>query len=105
MTSVRSSAFRRSVMPRCLKAELPTIETPMQDFAFNRRVFLKRTGFGLGTMALASLLGDRAAPAAGEQAGLPNLPHFKAKAKRVIYLFQSGAPSQLDLFDAKPDLK
>ena len=36
--------------------------------------------------------------------GLPTVPHFKAKAKRVIYLFQSGAPSQMDLFDPKPVL-
>src|SRR5262249_28652274 len=36
--------------------------------------------------------------------GLPGLPHFPAKAKRVIYLFQSGAPSQMDLFDYKPRL-
>ena len=36
--------------------------------------------------------------------GLPGLPHFPPKAKRVIYLFQPGAPSQLDLFDYKPNL-
>ena len=38
------------------------------------------------------------------EGGLPGLPHFAPKAKRVIYLFQSGAPSQLDLFDYKPQL-
>src|SRR6202035_2248361 len=40
-----------------------------------------------------------------ETGGLPGLPHFPAKAKRVIYLHQSGAPSQLDLFDYKPGLR
>ena len=64
-------------------------------------------------MALGSLL-DRDVKAAGPtrrpdtasataaDGGLPGLPHFPPKAKRVIYLFQSGAPSQLDLFDYKP---
>jgi hypothetical protein len=59
-----------------------------------RRVFLRRT---VGAAALASLLGNRAAIGAE--------PHFKPTAKRIIYLFQSGAPSQLDLFDHKPKLK
>jgi hypothetical protein len=74
----------------------------------NRRHFLTRAGIGIGAAALGSLLArdrvsaaDAASAAAG---GLPGLPHFPAKAKRVIYLFQSGAPSQLDLFDPKPVL-
>jgi hypothetical protein len=76
--------------------------TSDRAWAVNRRLFLKRTGFGLGSVALASLLGDwTEAPAAG----LAGVPHFPAKAKRIIYLFQSGAPSQLDLFDGKPGLK
>ena len=58
-----------------------------------RRAFLGRT---VGAAALASLLGEHASG---------NEPHFKPTAKRVIYLFQSGAPSQLDLFDHKPKLK
>src|SRR5437879_4485420 len=54
-------------------------------------------------MALGTLLGRDAARAAGPAVGgLPGLPHHPPKAKRVIYLFQSGAPSQLDLFDPKP---
>src|SRR6202043_74198 len=76
----------------------------------NRRQFLARSGLNLGTITLGSLLGGdllRAAPAnPGAQAGgLPGLPHFTPKAKRVIYLFQSGAPSQMDLFDHKPALQ
>jgi hypothetical protein len=74
----------------------------------NRRVFLRRSGLGLGALALGSLLerdAARAAPSAAAVGGLPGLPHFPSKAKRVIYLFQSGAPSQLDLFDYKPALR
>jgi hypothetical protein len=67
-----------------------------------RRHFFGRTALGLGTAALAALL-DRDRAAAAER-GLPGLPHFPPKAKRVIYLFQSGAPSQLDLFEPKPRL-
>jgi hypothetical protein len=58
---------------------------------------------GIGTAALASLFAEQAR-AAGESGGLTGLPHFAPKAKRVIYLFQSGAPSQMDLFDYKPAL-
>jgi len=58
--------------------------------------------------ALAGLLGNEAraegAPATSAHGGLPGLPHFAPKAKRVIYLFQSGGPSQMELFDYKPRL-
>jgi hypothetical protein len=70
----------------------------------NRRQFLERTTGGLGIAALASLL-ERDLPAAESASGLPGLPHFAPKAKRVIYLFQFGGPSQIDLFDPKPGLK
>src|SRR6185312_11809504 len=71
----------------------------------NRRHFFGRTATGLGLAALASLLGQEQAGAdEASVGGLTGLPHFPAKAKRVIYLFQSGAPSQLDLFDYKPAL-
>src|ERR671916_203330 len=66
----------------------------------SRRQFFSRTGVSLGTAALASMLGEDCLAA-----GLPDLPHFAPKAKRVIYLFQSGGPSQLDLFDHKPGLQ
>src|SRR6185436_202130 len=62
------------------------------------RHFFKQTGFGLGAMALSSVLDDRLF------AQTP-LTHFAPKAKRVIYLFMAGAPSTLDLFDNKPVLK
>ena len=67
-------------------------------FVANRRRFLNTFGMGLGGMALASMWDTPAACANGLVAG----PHFAPKAKRVIYLFQSGAPSQIDLFDHKP---
>jgi hypothetical protein len=74
-----------------------------------RRYFLGRHACGLGAAALAMLLGnDRQAAASNASAankGLPGLPHFAPKAKRVIYLVQSGAPSQIDLFDYKPTLE
>ena len=64
-----------------------------------RRDFLGRTGLGLGAVALSQLGGPSSAQGAG---GLPGLPHFAPKAKRVIYLFQSGGPPHLELFDPKP---
>jgi hypothetical protein len=72
----------------------------------NRRIFLKNTGIGLGAAALGTLLGQEKARAASGTMGLPGgVPHVPAKAKRVIQLFQSGAPSQMDLFDYKPALQ
>ncbi|MCL6296171.1 DUF1501 domain-containing protein [Jejuia spongiicola] len=70
----------------------------------NRRHFLKKVGLGIGGLAAASLLDPFSSLSASNNlnpTGL-NLPHFAPKAKRVIYLFQSGGPSQLDLFDYKP---
>ena len=66
----------------------------------NRRVFLSRSGVGLGTAALGSLLGRDAV--AGEGKGALPQTHFAPRAKRVIYLFMSGGPSHVDLFDPKP---
>src|SRR5687768_3439656 len=66
----------------------------MDPLLLTRRHFFSRTATGIGTAALSSLL-------TAESTGLP---HHAPKAKRVIYLFQHGAPSQLDLFDYKPNL-
>src|SRR4051812_24685567 len=66
-----------------------------------RRRFFGRAAHGLGVAALASLLARDLRAADG---GLPGLPHFAPRARRVISLFQSGAPSQMDLFDPKPGL-
>lgn len=72
--------------------------------SYSRRWFLKDCGLGLGSVALASMLGEAraAAPAVNPQA--PKAPPFPAKAKNVIFLFMGGAPSHLDLFDHKPEL-
>src|SRR5207244_13214318 len=67
-----------------------------------RRHFFGKASTGLGIAALSALLGDDLQAAGNE--GLPGLPNFAPTAKRVIYLFQSGAPSQMDLFDYKPKL-
>ncbi len=73
---------------------------------FTRRDFLTKTSLGLGALGLSQLInpGDLFAGKllSGTQNGALGQPHFPPKAKRVIYLFQSGAPSQLDLFDYKP---
>ncbi|MDA1273675.1 MAG: DUF1501 domain-containing protein [Verrucomicrobia bacterium] len=65
----------------------------------NRRHFLSKFGLGLGSIALADLLNPAKAVA---EPGVLSAAHFAPKAKRVIYLFQSGGPSQMDLFDYKP---
>ncbi len=80
-------------------------------FADTRRGFLKKASLGFGSIALSSMLGPTNAFAntlignnKNLAGGLINGTHFPAKAKRVIYLFQSGAPSQLETFDYKPAL-
>jgi hypothetical protein len=73
-----------------------------------RRQFLGRSALGVGAIALGSLLSrDSAAASAGprRRGGLTELPHWRPKAKRVIYLLQNGAPSHVDLFDYKPALR
>src|SRR4051794_20636952 len=68
-----------------------------------RRKFFREAAGGIGTIALAQLLArDGRAAVANPLA--PKPPHFPAKAKNIIFLFQEGGPSQLDLFDPKPEL-
>lgn len=79
----------------------------------NRRRFLTNSGMGLGMAAMANLLAKNglagpssaAAETSAEKDGSTPSLHFPARAKRVIFLFMAGAPSQLDLFDYKPDLQ
>src|SRR5215204_1420484 len=74
--------------------------------SMNRRRFLSRLGMGVGGVALGSLLiPDLFSGGSDEELVVKGLPHFAPKAKRIIYLFQNGAPSQLDLFDYKPMLQ
>jgi uncharacterized protein (DUF1501 family) len=78
----------------------------------SRRQFFHTSGLGMGSIALANLMGQDEAQAAKKAPddatkafpGLPGLPHFAPKAKRVIYLFMAGAPPQIDLLDYKPTL-
>src|SRR5690242_4762640 len=82
---------------------------PLHEAAhlLTRRQVLGRGATGLGTIALASLLNPRLFASDERKPGtdgLVDFPNFTPRAKRVIYLFQSGAPSQMDLFDYKPKL-
>jgi hypothetical protein len=70
-----------------------------------RKQFFGRTATGIGSLALGSLLGRASVGASSGMSGLSELPHFAAKAKRVIYLFMNGAPTHVDLFDYKPEIQ
>ncbi|MGY8647200.1 MAG: DUF1501 domain-containing protein [Verrucomicrobiales bacterium] len=75
---------------------------PLDPFAVNRRHFFKQSTTGIGGMALASMM---AKASDNDVNGVLGGPKTKPKAKRVIYLFQSGGPSQFELFDNKPYLR
>ena len=77
---------------------------PPADEGLTRRQFFGRSAAGIGAVALASLLQPRGF-GAESMGATPGRPHFAPKAKRVIYLFMHGGPSQLDLFDHKPGLR
>ncbi|MFO0936306.1 MAG: DUF1501 domain-containing protein [Gemmataceae bacterium] len=70
----------------------------------NRRTFLRSTGLGFGGLALSSMLA-RESRADSQWKGVLEKPHFAPKAKRVIYLFMAGGPSQIETFDPKPLLR
>ncbi len=70
-----------------------------------RRAFLGRSALALGSAAFGGILARSASAAPSEIGGLLRAPHFAARAKRVIYLFQSGGPSQIETFDHKPLLR
>ncbi len=84
----------------------PSCTGPLSTAGFSRRQFLDRFGLGLGGIALASLVNPLRAVGDASLAQTPHgvlgQPHFPAKAKRVIYLFMAGGPSQLETFDYKP---
>jgi hypothetical protein len=77
---------------------------PAAKMAVSRRTFLRQSASGIGLAALGGLLGASPASPASAAPGALGGTHHPAKAKRIIYLFQSGAPSQIDLFDPKPQL-
>jgi len=74
-----------------------TFQSPL-----SRRAMLRRSAVGFGSLALTSLLGDHTRAAHSANPLAPVLPHFAARAKRIIFLFMSGGPSQVDTFDPKP---
>jgi hypothetical protein len=84
------------------------MRNPVEEHLLNisRRQFFGKMAQGIGAMALGSILNNNiyAAPASPFERGFLGSPHFAPKAKRVIYLFQHGGPSQMDLFDFKPGL-
>lgn len=92
-----SEKYRFSAIP-----ELHELEKKM-----DRRHFLSKTAMGMGALALGSLFSHEGLMAKNlpHGGGLAGLPHHPPKAKRIIYLFQSGGPSQLDLYDYKPKLQ
>jgi hypothetical protein len=80
---------------------------PFNPLLETRRQFLLRTGNGIGAAALStmlnpSLIGSAMGEVMQPYGGLPSIPHFPGKAKRVIYMFMAGGPSHIDLFDYKP---
>lgn len=81
---------------------------PLEEYCLNmtRRQFCGKAATGIGGLALGALLGRPAGAAEGPslERGSLGAPHFAPKAKRIIYLFQNGGPSQLDLLDYKPGL-
>ncbi len=81
---------------------------PLENYyrQMTRRSFFRRTATGIGGLALGSLMNASAAPASTDllQRGALGAGHMAPKAKRIIYLFQNGAPAQQDLFDYKPGL-
>jgi hypothetical protein len=82
----------------------------LEDAFLTRRQFLRRCGMGMGALSLASLLGETGIliPSAHATEAVnplaPKLPHFPAKAKRVVHFFLNGGPSHVDTFDPKPSL-
>src|SRR5579864_5086303 len=78
---------------------------------WTRREMLRRMGGGFGILGLAGVLAEEMGPSVGAASDLakvnplaPKLPHFGARAKRVIFLFMNGGPSHVDTFDPKPML-
>ncbi len=85
-----------------------TIMRPLNPDELTRRIFLQHSS-AIGSAALAAVIGNNRPTFATDDlkahSPLPEIPNFAPKAKRIIYLFQSGAPSQMDLFDPKPELE
>src|SRR3954465_1546864 len=70
----------------------------------SRRQLLRRAGAGFGSLALTAMLAEEVRATSAENPLTPRAPHFPARARRVIFLFMPGGPSQVDTFDPKPRL-
>ena len=92
------------VMKKSFKGTLQSMDHACHRFSrpTSRRQMLQQSGVGFGMLALSTLLGEEAAKAAPANPLAPKKPHFAAKAKRVIFVFLHGGPSQVDTFDPKP---
>ena len=91
----------------CLLSQLAMNLQRELDLNLTRRHFFGRSALGIGTAALSSLLardGIASAPMPPTDHGVLGTPHIAPKAKRIVYLFMSGAPSQFETFDYKPTL-
>src|SRR5436190_5664418 len=97
-----SISTRRSRKSEAMMNDSTCPGRPAASPEASRRWFLQQCGVGMGGLALHSLMGNTARAAGDAMA--PKQPHFRARAKNVIYLFMAGAPSHLELFDHKPQL-
>ena len=79
--------------------------TPGELSLPNRRRFLQQAGLGFGSLALGSLLHEQSSANTPANPLAPRAPHFPAKTKAIIWLFMTGAPSQVDTWDYKPELQ
>src|SRR6056297_4320580 len=75
---------------------------PIIELPSSRREFLANSGAGFGAVALAGMLGDSSGAKSATRASSEREPHFRPRAKRVIFLFMEGGPSHIDMFDPKP---
>src|SRR5262245_59488877 len=97
-------------MNSCTSAEQPRARYVMNPpRPFTRRDFLRTSGFGVGGLALACLLAEEGLSAAEHgptsQDLRPRRGHFPARARAMVHFMQNGGPSQMDLFDPKPELQ
>lgn len=107
--AVQHGGFLRSRKPSSLRLTMNPFQQAQHDALRleTRRHFLKQCGSGLGALALSSLLGscfsEKNEPTVANPLA-PRQPHFNPRVKSVIYLHMAGSPSQLELFDYKPQL-
>ena len=104
MNSFFASDHQPTTVDTQMSTRSPRLPFPLSPrVGYSRRKFLQTAACGFGSIALNALLTEHALAAANPFA--PRAPHFAARAKRVIFLFMAGGPSQHDLFDYKPQLK